>query len=225
MKAMILAAGFGSRMQQLTKTMPKPLLEVGGSTLIERSIISLMNSGVDKFVINVSYLGDQIKSALSSLKVPGIIVIDEPFPYGTGGALINARDFLGNEPFILSSADILFNPDLTQLPPSTDVAHLIATENPEHNKEGDFSLREGAVFIKDGVNDYTYSGVALLNPKILDEHVTRKFPFDLWNTILRPLIEKSEVTAHVDNAFWIDVGTPDRLKLARTVLKDENYQL
>ena len=68
MKAMILAAGFGSRMQQLTKTMPKPLLEVGGSTLIERSIISLMNSGVDKFVINVSYLGDQIKSYLKNFE-------------------------------------------------------------------------------------------------------------------------------------------------------------
>ena len=62
-----------------------------------------------------------------------------------------------------------------------------------------------------------------MNPKILDEHLTKNYPFDLWNTILIPLIQKSQVTAHFDNSLWIDVGTPDRLKLARKVLKDENY--
>lgn len=224
MKAMILAAGLGSRMEKLTKDIPKPLLEVGGSSLIEKSIKSLMNEGIDEFIINVSYLGDQIKTALSSLtKTTNIIFIDEPFPYGTGGALANARDFLGNYPFILSSADILFNPDMSELPNTTNAAHLIATKNPEHNAEGDFSFRDGEVFMKDGLNDYTYSGLALMNPKILDEHLTKNYPFDLWNTILIPLIQKSQVTAHFDNSLWIDVGTPDRLKLARKVLKDENY--
>ena len=85
MKAMILAAGLGSRMEKLTKDIPKPLLEVGGSSLIERSIRSLMKEGIDEFIINVSYLGDQIKTALSSLtKTTNLIFIDEPFPYGTG---------------------------------------------------------------------------------------------------------------------------------------------
>ena len=224
MKAMILAAGLGSRMEKLTQDKPKPLLEVGGSSLIERSIKSLMNAGIDEFIINVSYLGDQIKTALLSLtKTTNIIFIDEPFPYGTGGALANARDCLGNHSFILSSADILFNADISELPNATNTAHLIATKNPEHNAEGDFSFIDGEVFIKDGLNDYTYSGLALMNPKILDEHLTKNYPFDLWNTILIPLIQKSQVTAHFDNSLWIDVGTPDRLKLARKVLKDENY--
>ena len=81
MKAMILAAGLGSRMEKLTKDIPKPLLEVGGSSLIEKSIKSLINEGIDEFIINVSYLGDQIKTALSSLtKTTNIIFIDEPFP-------------------------------------------------------------------------------------------------------------------------------------------------
>ena len=61
-----------------------------------------------------------------------------------------------------------------------------------------------------------------LNPKILDEHLSIRYPFDLWNTILRPLIVKSQVTAHFDDSLWIDVGTEDRLELARNVLKDEN---
>ena len=53
-------------------------------------------------------------------------------------------------------------------------------------------------------------------------HLSKKYPFDLWNTILKPLIAESRVSAHFDDSLWIDVGTEDRLKLARKVLKDEN---
>ena len=71
-------------------------------------------------------------------------------------------------------------------------------------------------------NDFTYSGVSVINPKILEAHVSREYPFDLWNTILKPLVTNSLITAHLDNSLWIDVGTEDRLELARRVLKDEN---
>ena len=78
------------------------------------------------------------------------------------------------------------------------------------------------VFINDEKNDFTYSGISVLNPNILDGHLSRKYPFDLWNTILKPLIAESRVSAHFDDSLWIDVGTEDRLKLARKLLKDEN---
>ena len=139
MKAMILAAGLGSRMQPITKKIPKPLIDVGGISLIERSINQLIAFGVNEFVINVSYLGDQIKEALQSMdSVSKIIFIDEPFPYGTGGALVNAREFLGSDPFILSTADIIFDLSFRQLPPSVETVHLVAVKNPEHNQGGDF---------------------------------------------------------------------------------------
>ena len=223
MKAMILAAGLGSRMQPITKKIPKPLIDVGGISLIERSINQLIAFGVNEFVINVSYLGDQIKEALQSMdSISKIIFIDEPFPYGTGGALVNARDFLGSDPFILSTADIIFDLSFRQLPPSVETVHLVAVKNPEHNQGGDFSIKENFVLIKDEMNDFTYSGVSVINPNILDAHLSREYPFDLWNTVLKPLIAKSMITAHFDDSLWIDVGTVDRLKLARRVLKDEN---
>ena len=223
MKAMILAAGLGSRMQPITKKIPKPLLDVGGISLIERSINQLIAFGVNEFVINVSYLGDQIKEALQSMdSISKIIFIDEPFPYGTGGALVNARDFLGSDPFILSTADIIFDLSFRQLPPNVETVHLVAVKNPEHNQGGDFSIKENFVLIKDEMNDFTYSGVSVINPNILDAHLSREYPFDLWNTVLKPLIAKSMITAHFDDSLWIDVGTVDRLKLARRVLKDEN---
>mgnify|MGYP005677199683 FL=1 len=223
MKAMILAAGLGSRMQPITKKIPKPLIDVGGISLIERSINQLIAFGVNEFVINVSYLGDQIKEVLQSMdSISKIIFIDEPFPYGTGGALVNAREFLGSDPFILSTADIIFDLSFRQLPPSVETVHLVAVKNPEHNQGGDFSIKENFVLIKDGMNDFTYSGVSVINPNILDAHLSREYPFDLWNTVLKPLIAKSMITAHFDDSLWIDVGTVDRLKLARRVLKDEN---
>ena len=223
MKAMILAAGLGSRMQPITKKIPKPLLDVGGISLIERSINQLIAFGVNEFVINVSYLGDQIKEALQSMdRISKIIFIDEPFPYGTGGALVNARDFLGSDPFILSTADIIFDLSFRQLPRNVETVHLVAVKNPEHNQGGDFSIKENFVLIKDEMNDFTYSGVSVINPNILDAHLSREYTFDLWNTVLKPLIAKSMITAHFDDSLWIDVGTVDRLKLARRVLKDEN---
>ena len=223
MKAMILAAGLGSRLKPITDNLPKPLIDVGGISLIERSINQLVSFGVSELIINGSYLGDQIKESLQSIDaISKIIFIEEPFPYGTGGALVNAKNFLGNNPFILSTADIIFDLSFYQLPTTVEAAHLVAVKNPEHNQKGDFSMRTNTVFINDGMNDFTYSGISVLNPNILEAHLSRKYPFDLWNTILKPLIAKSMVSANFDDSLWIDVGTEDRLKLARKVLKDEN---
>ena len=101
MKAMILAAGLGKRLRPLTKDTPKPLLSVGRYTLIERAINKLIEHGVDELIINVSYLSDQIKNKLEYFhQNTNIQFLDEPFPYGTGGALVNAISVLGDEPFI-----------------------------------------------------------------------------------------------------------------------------
>ena len=223
MKAMILAAGLGKRLRPLTKDTPKPLLSVGRYTLIERALNKLIEHGVDEFIINVSYLSDQIKNKLEYFhQNTNLQFLDEPFPYGTGGALVNAISILGDEPFILCNADIISESDLTRLPEFTSSAHLIGIKNPDHNLQGDFSLLQETVMIKDETNEFTWSGISLINPSILKAHAGKAYPFDLWNTILKPLIKESEVTAHVDDSFWIDVGTIDRLKLARERLKDEN---
>jgi MurNAc alpha-1-phosphate uridylyltransferase len=216
MKAMILAAGLGKRLRPLTKDTPKPLLSVGQYTLIELVINKLIKHGVDELIINVSYLSEQIKNKLEYFhQDTNIQFLDEPFPYGTGGAL-------GDEPFILCNADIISESDLTRLPKFTSSAHLVGIKNPDHNLQGDFSLAQETVVIKDETNECTWSGLSLINPSILKVHEGNAYPFDLWNTILMPLINESEVTAHVDDSFWIDVGTIDRLKLARERLKDEN---
>ena len=63
---------------------------------------------------------------------------------------------------------------------------------------------------------------SIINPEILKGHLSHPYPFDIWTIILKPLISQSKVTAHFDDSLWMDVGTFDRLKLARKRLKDEN---
>ena len=80
MRAMILAAGLGSRMQPFTRDLPKPLLDVNGISLIEYTINNLRNYGIKEFIINVSYLGEKIKIALKSIEgASNIIFLDEPY--------------------------------------------------------------------------------------------------------------------------------------------------
>jgi len=223
MKAMILAAGEGKRLQPLTFKTPKPLLKVGSVSLIEDQINKLLELGINEFVINISYLGEQIKQSLKNHShYQNISFIEEPFPYGTGGALVNAMDHLGEDPFILCNADIFSEIDLSRLPNSTDTAHLIGISNPNHNQDGDFSLLDGSVIVNEGTNDLTWSGISLINPKILTKHLNLDFPFDIWNTIIKPLIKQQKITAHQDHSLWIDIGTIERLELARASLKEEN---
>lgn len=223
MKAMILAAGEGKRLQPLTLKTPKPLLKVGPSSLIEDQIHRLSKLGINEFVINISYLGEQIKQSLKNHShFQNISFIEEPFPYGTGGALVNAMDHLGEDPFILCNADIFSEIDLSRLPTSIEAAHLIGISNPNHNQDGDFSLLGSSVIINERINDLTWSGISLVNPKILKEYLNLDFPFDIWNTIMIPLIKERKITAHQDNSLWIDIGTIERLELARASLKEEN---
>ena len=223
MKAMILAAGEGKRLQPLTFKTPKPLLKVGPSSLIEDQINRLSKLGINEFVINISYLGEQIKQSLKNHShFQNISFIEEPFPYGTGGALVNAMDHLGEDPFILCNADIFSEIDLSRLPTSIEAAHLIGISNPNHNQDGDFSLLGSSVIINERINDLTWSGISLVNPKILKEYLNLDFPFDIWNTIMIPLIKERKITAHQDNSLWIDIGTIERLELARASLKEEN---
>ena len=223
MKAMILAAGFGKRLKPLTDDIPKPLLKVGNQSLIERNIRSLLNYGFDEIVINVSYLGNMITEHVLELFPNNKIVFsEESQPLGTGGGIVNALEFLGDKPFILINADIYHNINLTALNTDVKAAHLVGVRNPEHNLKGDFSLENNLVCVKSESNDFTWSGISIINPKIFDELEPQKMPFDIWHKVLMQFINNKEVTAEISEDIWIDTGTIDRLELANKTHKDEN---
>ena len=220
---MILAAGLGKRLKPLTNDIPKPLLKVGNQSLIERNIRSLLNYGFDEIVINVSYLGNMItEHVLEIFPNNKIIFSKESEPLGTGGGIKNALKLLGDEPFMLINADIYHNINLAAVKTAPKYAHLVGVKNPEHNIQGDFSLDNNIVLARSELNDFTWSGISIINPTIFSQLQTQEMPFDIWNSVLMQFINNNKITAEIYEGIWIDTGTIDRLELANKTHKDEN---
>ncbi|MDC0536485.1 nucleotidyltransferase family protein [Gammaproteobacteria bacterium] len=223
MKAMILAAGLGKRLKPLTNDIPKPLLKVGNQSLIERNIRSLLHYGFDEIVINVSYLGNMItEHVLEIFPNNKIIFSKESEPLGTGGGIKNALKLLGDEPFMLINADIYHNINLAAVKTAPKYAHLVGVKNPEHNIQGDFSLDNNIVLARSELNNFTWSGISIINPTIFSQLQTQEMPFDIWNSVLMQFINNNKITAEIYEGIWIDTGTIDRLELANKTHKDEN---
>lgn len=217
MKAMILAAGEGRRMLPLTATTPKPLLKVAGKSLIEHQIDRLRAAGFCDLIINTAYLGGQIEQALGNGVALGVRIqySAEATPLETGGALHRARRLLGEEPFVLINGDIWIDyplRNLSRVALPERGAHLILVDNPEHHPAGDFELTgEGVVQEKTAGPAYTFSGLSLISPQLLDDYPDKRDKFPLIE-ILRWAIAKSRLCGEHYPGHWLDIGTPARLQ-------------
>ncbi len=215
-KVMLLAAGKGERMRPLTLTTPKPLLQVGGKPLLQWHIETLITLGVRDFVINSSWLGEQIRTWCGNGATWGVSIQHsvEEEPLETAGGIIQALPLLGGDPFLVVNADIWtaypFASLLSQMPP-VDGAHLVLVDNPAHNSQGDFLLREGMVTEKTSVEHemaLTYSGIGLYDPGFFAGCTPGKRP--LLPLLERAIREQRLAGEHYRGA-WTDVGTPERL--------------
>ena len=223
MKAMVLAAGIGKRLLPFTKDMPKPLIEVGTETLLDRNINKILDVGITEIIINVSYLGDMIEKHLAKNYVDhDITVIKEQCILGTGGGILNAIEYFGDAPFLLINADTYHEIPIDELPTEVEAAHLVGVPNPEHNNLGDFSIKDNKVIISESQNELTFAGISVINPVIFKTIQLPKAPFDIWNYVLKDLINKNKVSGHEAGELWIDVGSPERLSLAISAYKEEN---
>ncbi|WP_158891509.1 MULTISPECIES: N-acetylmuramate alpha-1-phosphate uridylyltransferase MurU [unclassified Pseudomonas] len=210
MKAMILAAGKGERMRPLTLTRPKPLIEVNGRPLIEHHLLALATAGITELVINHAWLGDQLEAALGDGSRFGVSIrfSAEEEPLETGGGIFQALPLLGSEPFVLVNGDIRTDFDFATLTlPAGCLAHLVLADNPLHHPLGDFGLVEGRVTL-DGVGKRTYSGIAVLHPRLFEGRTAGAFKLV---DVLRPAIAAGKVSGERLYDRWVDVGTQERL--------------
>jgi len=171
MKAMILAAGRGERMRPLTDTLPKPMLAVAGTPLIEHHIVKLASAGITDIVINHAWLGDKIESYLKDGSQWGVSITYSRETQGaleTAGGIIKALPLLlnttdDNSPFLVVNGDVYTDFDFTEIPAlSVDcLANIWLVKNPEHNIKGDFLLDEGDLNNNLDIADISKS--ALLN--------------------------------------------------------------
>ena len=209
---MILAAGRGDRMRPLTDTTPKAMLSVRGKPLIEYHIEALARAGIRDIVINLAWLGQQIRSYLGDGKRYGasIMYSDEGHSaLETGGGILKALPLLGDEPFWVVNADVYTGFEFS-VPRLADhvLAHLVMVPNPEHNAAGDFGLVDGSI-VSESKPALTFSGLSVICPDLVRNAGTGAFPLA---PLLTAAAGKNRVSGELFTGLWFDVGTIERLR-------------
>lgn len=214
MRAMILAAGRGERMGELTKDIPKPLLRVGPCLLIEYTINHLKRAGIVEIVINVSYHAEKIKAALGGGERYGVAIAysEEPTRLETGGGILQALPLLGDQPFIVMSSDVITDYPIQQLPQQPEsLGHLILVNNPYFNPKGDFGLREKWLDLTTAPL-FTFGNISVFKPAFFADCVPGYFRL---NELLFPAIKNGLLTGEYYQGTWHNIGTPQDLQRAR----------
>lgn len=217
MRAMILAAGRGERMRPLTDRTPKPLLTVAGKPMIQYHIEALAAAGMREIVINLAWLGPQIRAAIGDGSQFGVRIhySDEgDAALETGGGVFKALPLLagpsGTDPFVVVSGDVWTEYPLGDVGAKlsrTDVAHFVVVPNPDFHARGDFGLVDGR--LTDSGDRYTYANIGVVRPEFFAGCQAGKFP-------LAPLmfdwIRKGRVSGELYRGEWHNVGTPQQLQ-------------
>ena len=221
MKAIILAAGKGERFGEITKTLPKPLIKLGDTTLIEHNILLLKKHGFNDIVINVSHLSEMIIDYLGSGEKYNISInysIEKPEPLETGGGIQNALGLLNDEPFLSINADIYTNCRLSDLKiKKNDLASLVMVKNPSHNPNGDFSLDNERITTSNK-NSLTYSGVGIYDPKIFNGIKLKKYKL---TDVLQKNIKDNKISGYQHNDIWYDIGDLKKLEKVNNLFFDK----
>ena len=225
--AMILAAGFGTRMRPLTDNCPKPLLQVAGRAMIDLTLDRAAAAGVERAVVNLHYLGPMIRAHLAGRTAPQILFSEElPEILDTGGGIVRALPLLGADPFYLINSDAVWagqNP-LDVLAVAWDAVRMDALlllvprgRARGYTRPGDFFLdAEGATPAWRGnqpTAPMVYTGAAILAPGVFARAPSGPFP--LWQA----LTDWSRVAAVTYPGEWVDVGAPAGLSEAEAALR------
>jgi len=216
MKALVLAAGRGERMRPLTDTVPKPLLPVAGRPLIAYHLEALARAGLRDIVVNLSWLGERLRTALGDGSRYGVHIrySDEGTQaLETGGGIFNALPHLGPGAFIVVNGDTWTDFDFRRLSLDADVdgdavARLVLVPNPAHHPQGDFALA-GDVIVDSGAERLTFSGIGIYKPELFAGAAPGKFPL---LPLLQRAIAAGTLRGEIHRGEWWDVGSPDRLR-------------
>lgn len=230
---MVLCAGLGTRMRPLTLKTPKPLIPVAGKTMADYAVDRLIEAGVDQVVLNVSYLGDQIKDHFGKRGDVTIDFSEEHEPLETGGGVFNALDKLKGEAFIVMNGDAILidgpTPALSRMlrkwhKNDLDVLMLLQStaKATGYDGRGDFFLTaEGIPSFRDEqlTAPYVFTGIQILSRRGFEERASGKWSLrDLYIEA----IEKGRAMAILHDSDWLHVGTVEGLELAENYFAQED---
>lgn len=228
--AMVLAAGFGVRMRPITETRPKPLIEVAGRSLIQRTIDRLGDVGVEKIVVNTHHLGEMIVEHLGDREGPEIIFSPEDPILETGGGIKNALGLLGDQPFYACNSDTLWlngsQDALDRLARhwrGDDMDALLMLHSTVdaygYDGPGDFSADSGGMLtrrLEGEVAPYLFTGVQILHPRLFKNAPDGAFSLNL---LYDRALESGRLYGIVHDGEWFHIGTPQGLEDAETYMK------
>lgn len=220
--AMLFAAGFGTRMKDLTQDRPKPMIPVAGRPLVDHTIDLARNAGIETMVANLHYLPDILAEHLTPLGVK--LSWELPDILETGGGLRAALPLLGEDPVITMNTDAIWsgpNP-VSQLlrawDPDTMDALLMCvpvSQSLGHTGGGDFALDDQGKLSRGGT--LTYGGIQILKTDLLETIEQRVFSLNiLWDR----MHERGRLCGLGYPGRWCDVGHPDGIALAESLIND-----
>ena len=231
--AMVMAAGLGKRMRPLTATRPKPLISVGGTTLIDHCLDHLKAAGVEKAVVNVHYLAAQLEAHLKN-RAQGIeiVISDERQQLlETGGGVVKALPLIDADPFLVINADNVW------VDGPVDTLRLLASHWNEakmdalllvvpharancHSGRGDFHMNAAGALKRrkpNGVAPFVYTGIQMVSKRLFEGEVPEG-PFST-NILWDRAIEAGRCYGAVHQGLWFDIGQPGNIARAEALLE------
>ncbi|WP_163272471.1 nucleotidyltransferase family protein [Chelativorans alearense] len=229
-KAMMLAAGLGTRMRPLTETTPKPLVPVAGKPLIDWGLDALQRAGVAEAVVNIHHLPDLMTAHLGRRTAPRITISDErDMLLDSGGGVVKALPLLGMEPFLVLNADTFWidrsEPNLGRLALAWDVARmdiLMLLADPAsatgHTGKVDFTMDEEGRLkrARNGEGGFIYAGAFIVHPRLFAGAPAG--PHSL-NMQFDQAAASGRFFGLPLDGHWITVGTPGAIAPAEAALR------
>jgi dTDP-glucose pyrophosphorylase len=218
----IMAGGRGERLYPLTKNIPKPMLDVGGKPVLERSIETLAQQGFQKFYISINYLGHMIEDYFGNGDKLGvkIMYIRESRPLGTAGALRELAQYKSDFPFVVMNGDLLTKANLRPMVAlcKGDVRGIIGA------REYSYTVPFGCLTISDGhvtsirekptVHHFINAGVYVFSPRVLD-YISVDSHLDMPGLFQKIVGAGYKLRYHHITEDWVDIGSVEDLAWAR----------
>jgi MurNAc alpha-1-phosphate uridylyltransferase len=229
-RAIVLAAGLGTRMRPYNGHIPKPLVEIGGKSLIDYSLDRLADAGVESVVVNVHHLADILERHLAPRQRPQIVISDERGELlGTGGGIAKALPKLGEAPFFLVNSDTVWldgvKPNFRRMadafdPQTMDALLLLApTANSiGYTGRGDFAMLPDGRLRRRRENEvvpFVYAGAAVLSPAMFADGPKGAFSLTL---LFDRAVERARLYGLRLEGVWMHVGTPEAVAAAEAAL-------
>jgi mannose-1-phosphate guanylyltransferase len=234
MKAMVFAAGYGTRLRPLTDQLPKALVPVAGRPMIEYPLLLLRHYGITEIVINVHHLGEKIEACLQDGKKLGLRIAysEEKELLDTGGGLLQAKPFLQDGAFVVINTDVIIDLPLQaaidQHRKSRAAATLVLRPDARADRYGAIEIsadRRIRKFLNHqapsrssagSLRKLMFTGVQVLEPKVFDYMTDEaSLSFSTTKTIYPKMLTQGEsLYGFHFEGFWQDLGTPERIKEA-----------